>query len=185
MPDSNKKWEILGREPVFQHPQMTLFLEKIRLPDGKIIPDWPHVAVKDYVNVLAMKNDGQFLIAKRYEHGGRRYAWQLVGDTLEEGEAPLDGGRRCLFVETGLECQNWYYLGSFVNDPQRYGGVGHLFFAHGVTVKEERLDDTWCWIGLDELQQGVLDGRISAMSYALTISLALLACHQKRIAGQF
>ena len=64
--------------------------------------------------------DGRTLLGLR-AHEPDAGRWDLLGGFLEEGEAPLDGLRRELLEETGLEVEPGAYLGAYVDS---YGEDG-------------------------------------------------------------
>jgi 8-oxo-dGTP diphosphatase len=62
-----------------------------------------------------VERDGRLLLARRALDPGRGL-WDFPGGFLEEGEHPLDGLRRELREETGLEVELGAFLGAWV-DP--------------------------------------------------------------------
>jgi 8-oxo-dGTP diphosphatase len=67
----------------------------------------------------ALVEDGsRVLLARRAEEPYKGY-WDIPGGFLEEGEHPLDGLRRELREETGLEVEPLEFLGAWMD---RYGG---------------------------------------------------------------
>jgi ADP-ribose pyrophosphatase len=174
-----EEWEVLARESVLEHPFVTVSLEQVRLPDGQVIPDWPKIYARDYVNALIMDASGKAMIMEGYKHGAGRRSWQVLGGYLEEGEDPMTAVQRELLEETGYSSNDWFYLGSYVVDANRHIGVGHFFCAFGAQkIAQPDSDDVESfaikWVSPGELRQALLDGRIAVISYAITISLALL-----------
>ncbi|HVF98899.1 MAG TPA: NUDIX hydrolase, partial [Chloroflexia bacterium] len=60
MPEES--WQVLGSEPVIEHPFLKVSVQQVRLPDGRVIPDWHIVHTRDYVNVFVLNEAGQALI---------------------------------------------------------------------------------------------------------------------------
>jgi len=69
-------------------------------------------------------DDGRTLLGLR-AHEPDAGRWDLLGGFLEEGEEPLDGLRRELLEETGLEIEPGAYLGAYV-DAYGEGGTAVL-----------------------------------------------------------
>ena len=175
---SDAKWYILASEPIVDHPFLKVTMEKLSLPDGQIIDDWPIVDACDYVNAVVFNEEGQALILEGYKHGVRRTSWQVVGGYLEGQEDPLTAIQRELLEETGYHSDEWRYLGSFVVDANRRVGTGHFFIGFNARPAAEPThqdleDFTIRWVSVKELLYAVMDGRINILSYALNITLAL------------
>ncbi len=173
-------WETLSAKTVLDHPYVRVAFEHVRLPDGRRIPDWPRVHLKDYVNIVVLDDDGQTLVLEGYKHGLGRESWQVVGGYLEPGEAPLATAQRELLEETGLASDEWRHLGSFVVDANRGVGTGHFFLARGarsVAAPDNADLEAYAvrWVPLAELRRALFDGRVAILSYAANIALALAA----------
>jgi 8-oxo-dGTP diphosphatase len=66
------------------------------------------------VSALVVDDGGNVLLARR-AHEPDAGLWDLLGGFLEEGEHPLDGLRRELLEETGLEVEPGEFLGFFMD----------------------------------------------------------------------
>jgi ADP-ribose pyrophosphatase len=172
-------WEVIQRKAVLEHPFLTVDMEMVRLPGGEIIPEWPKVYSGDFVNAVVLNEKNEVMILEGYKHGLEMFSWQVVGGYLEEGEDPVTAVQRELLEETGYQAQEWLYLGSFIQDANRYAGIGHYFCARkAVQIAEPCHNDLEAfgikWVPLKDLKYALLDGRISGSSYAINVALALL-----------
>ena len=109
-------------------------------------------------NALCVDADGRVLLARR-AHKPDAGLWDIPGGFLEEGEHPLDGIRRELREETGLEVEPTEFLCATVD---RYGdGAGavatvNLTWLARVLSGEPRPADDVAelrWFRADELPQ--------------------------------
>jgi len=173
-------WEVLNTVPMLEHSFVTVAMEEIRLPDGKIVPDWPKIYTHDYVNAVVFNKKREALILEGYKHGAGRVTWQIVGGYLEPGEDPFTAVQRELLEETGFSTKDWSYLGSFVVDPNRHVGIGHFFCAQNVELTADRVQNNDLesyelkWVPLKDLRYALLDGRLAAVGYATAVALAFL-----------
>jgi 8-oxo-dGTP diphosphatase len=77
-----------------------------------------YASSKATAGALCLDDEGRVLLARRRAEPFRG-RWDIPGGFLEEGEHPLDGVRRELREETGLEIEPLEFLGFWMD---RYGG---------------------------------------------------------------
>jgi len=182
MPD--EKWTVLKQELAFNDPYVTVTMQEVRLPDGRIIADWPYVHTRDYVNALVLDQEGRVMVLEGYKHGLGRSSWQVVGGYLEPDEEPLRAIQRELMEETGYHAEEWSELGSYVVDANRHVGVGTFYLATNARqIAEPDHDDLEefdiRWVPLTELKKALFDGRVGILSYATNIAVGLAALDSK------
>lgn len=173
-----EKWQVLGQKVVLEHPFLRVTMEEVQLPDGRIIADWPIVAVRDYVNVVVTNEAGQVMMVEGYKHGPGRSSWQVVGGYLEAGEEPLQTAQRELLEETGYVSHDWQHLGSFVMDANRRVAMGHFYLARQARPVTAPFHNdleqfTVNWLSVAEVAAGLSSGRVMVISYAINLALAL------------
>ena len=111
---------------------------------------------KPTASALVVDDRGRLLLTRRAVEPFKG-DWDIPGGFLEEGEHPLDGIRRELREETGLEVEPLEFFGVFMD---RYGGEStaqatlNLLWTARVLGGEERPDDDVSelrWFAPDEL----------------------------------
>jgi ADP-ribose pyrophosphatase len=142
MPDLTP-WRTLHRETIFAGgPIKEVAVERIQLPDGRMIPDYYAIALPDYVLIYAETDAGTVPMLRQYKHGLRRVCLSFPGGAIEEGESPAAAARRELREETGFEASDWQSLGAFTTNANQGCNVAHLFRASGCRrVTEPRSGD--------------------------------------------
>jgi 8-oxo-dGTP pyrophosphatase MutT (NUDIX family) len=175
---SEETWKVLGSEVALRHPFLTVTMEQVLLPDGRVIEDWPIVDARDFVMVVAQNEAGEILVLEGYKHGAGRVSWQVVGGYLEEGEDAAVAARRELLEEGGLCTDEWVSLGAFVVDGNRRNNVAHLFLAkrtyNGEAVPSDDLEVArQMWITVEEAREALRDGRVCIVSTAVALALAM------------
>ena len=172
---TNEFWEILDTRPVLQHQFINVELQKVRLPDNRIICDWPKIHTGEYVNIFVLDSAGHAMVIDGYKHGLGCSCWQLLSGALDREENPLAGAQR-LLQESGYATKQWCHLGSFVSHAQLHVGVGHLFLAQNVRPHSQiSKDSSIRWVPLVEVRRALWDGRVRGISCATGISMGLLA----------
>jgi len=131
-------WKTLGRQVVFSGgPLHEVAVESVRLPDGRVVPDYYVIRLPDYALVFAEMVDGRVLMLRQYKHGPRRVCLTFPGGAIEAGEAPLAAARRELLEELGLVPATIESLGAFVTNANQGCNTAHLYLARGCRIVAE------------------------------------------------
>jgi ADP-ribose pyrophosphatase len=150
----------------------------VELPDGRVIHDWPWIITPDYVNVVAVTNDGKFPVFRQTKYSIEGTTLAPVGGYLDPGEDPLTAAKRELLEETGYEAGDWTHLGSFAVDGNRGGGIANLYLARDARhVAEIDSDDVeeqeLLLLSRSEMEAALDAGEFKLLPWATNIALAL------------
>lgn len=127
---SFRAWRTIDRREAFRVPgRLTVAVETVELPDGKIIHDYWQVTCRSYVVVFAETTDQRVICLRQYRHGPRRVNLELVAGQIEDGEDPLQAARRELLEEAGYTSPEWRSLGAYVTSASQGSGTAHYFHA--------------------------------------------------------
>jgi ADP-ribose pyrophosphatase len=178
-----QSWKTLSRRVILDHSRF-LVVENhvVELPDGRVIPDWPWVITPDYVNIVAVTEDGEFLCFRQTKYGVDGLSLATVGGYIEPGEEPLAAARRELLEETGYEAPEWVDLGHFRVDGNRGAGTAYLFMARGARrVAEPDADDLeeqeLFRLSRSEVEAALVAGEFKLLGWTAIVALALLHLH--------
>ena len=104
-------WQVLQSRVVFQQqPWITISIQEIRLPDGKVVSDYYKVQMQEYVVVFAQTSQGDVILQRQYRHGIGKVSLVLPDAYLVEKEDPSVAARRALLEQTGYEAPDWRFL---------------------------------------------------------------------------
>ena len=138
-----KEWKVLESEYLVRRPWLTARRDRLELPDGRIIPEYYVLEYPDWVNVIAITKDGQFVMERQYRHAARKISLELPCGVMEEGESPLEAAQRELLEETGFGGGQWKKLMELSPNPSAMSNTTHCFLAIGVEkIAEQHLDET-------------------------------------------
>ena len=127
-----KNWKILYSEYLIKRPWLTARRDKLELPDGRIVPEYYVLEYPDWVNVIAITKDDQFVMERQYRHAVESINYELPCGVMEEGETPLEAARRELLEETGFGGGEWRELMTISPNPSSMTNMAHCFLAEGV-----------------------------------------------------
>lgn len=140
---TEKKWKVLQSEYIIQRPWLTARCDHVELPDGRVNPEYYVLEYPDWVNVIAVTSDGQYVMERQYRHALGETLYELPCGVMEAGESPLEAARRELLEETGYAGGEWQELMVLSANPSSMSNVTHCFLAVGVEkISEQHLDAT-------------------------------------------
>ncbi|MBN1661140.1 MAG: NUDIX hydrolase [Anaerolineae bacterium] len=159
----------------------------VELPDGRVIDDWPWAITPDYVNVVALTREGEYLLFRQTKYALDGASLAPVGGYMEPGEEPLAAARRELLEETGYEADEWISLGDYWVDANRGIARAYFFLARGAQhVAQPQSDDLEEQVLVRLARHEVLDalcaGEFKALSWAANVAIAL--AHEQEISSR-
>lgn len=175
-----KVWKTLTSQKVLDYGKwLVVENHTVELPDGRQISDWPWIIAPDYVNVVAVTTQGQFLCFRQPKYSVKDGSTlSIVAGYIEPGEDPLVAARRELREETGFEAAEWTFLGKYAVDGNRGAGNSYLYLAQRAEfagkVESDDLESLeLLYLDRSEIQVALKAGEFKVLSWAATIGLAL------------
>lgn len=142
MNNDNKKWKVLESEYLIKRPWLTARCDRLELPDGRVMDEYYVLEYPDWVNVIAITKDGEFVMERQYRHGLGVYSTELPCGVMEKGEDPMESAKRELLEETGYSGGEWSKLMELSPNPGSMTNLSHCFLAVGVEkTAEQSLDE--------------------------------------------
>lgn len=179
-------WETIERRLVLDRsPWFRLFSDRVRLPDGRTLPEFHRLEKPDVVVVFALTAEGRVVGLWHYKHGPGRIIFALPAGHVDPGEDPEAAARRELHEETGYEARSWKVLGRFTIDGNLAVGRVHIYLARHLRraspIESDDLED----FDLEEvtprtLERRLADGSVATMIAAAAIVLGLRALPRPR-----
>ncbi|MFZ6678646.1 NUDIX hydrolase [Undibacterium sp. Tian12W] len=155
-----KPWETLSSKILISDNWLTLAADTCKLPKGQIIEPYYVLHEADWVHVFAQADDGRILTVKQFRYGVKKVCIELPGGVIDEGETALLAAQRELLEETGYTATHWQSLGTMYANPARQTNTIHLFFATGLSLKNEQQLDVsedieFDFLAIPEIQQKI------------------------------
>jgi 8-oxo-dGDP phosphatase len=171
-------WTRHSRRVAYENAWVTVWHDEVSRPDGSPgtygVIHFANLAA----GVLAIDDDDRVPLVGQHRYSLDAYSWEIPEGGVPDGETALDGAKRELLEETGVEAEDWrelvrIHLSNSVSDE-----LAVLYLATGLHRGEANPDATEDlqidWLPFDEVFAMTQDGRITdAMSVVAIQALAL------------
>jgi len=124
---------VIESEYIIKRPWLTARRDRLLLPDGRVNPEFYVLEYPSWVNVIAVTDEGQFVMVRQYRHGLGAIGTELCAGVVEEGEEPLEAAKRELWEETGYSGGHWELQCVISGNPSTTNNLTYCFLATGVT----------------------------------------------------
>ncbi len=158
-------WLRRSRRVAYENPWITVWHDDVTRPDGS-----PGIyGVVHFANVAAgvavLDDDDRVLLVGQHRYTLDAYSWELPEGGVPPGESALDGARRELREETGVEADDWRELARFDLSNSVSDETGVVFAAratsHGAAAPEPSEELAVRWVAFSEALAMTMDGRIT------------------------
>lgn len=161
----NGPWLRHSRRTAYENPWITIWHDEVSRPDGSPgIYGFVHFA-NLAAGVVVLDENDQVLLVGQHRYTLGEPSWEIPEGGVAEGETPLDGMRRELREETGVEASEWrelvrLHLSNSVTDE---AGVLYLArgLSHGTSQPEPTEQIEVRWMPFDEALAMAFDGGIT------------------------
>ncbi|MCC6459518.1 MAG: NUDIX hydrolase [Saprospiraceae bacterium] len=139
-----KHWLVESSRYVYdRRPYMVMREDSVLLPNGARIPDYFIFEYPEWVSVLAVTKDGDFVLIRQYRHGIAQVHYELVAGVVDPQEPLLVAAQRELLEESGYGGGDWQPWLTVCANPGTHTNWCHIFLATGVERLEgQQLDHT-------------------------------------------
>ena len=158
-------WHRLSYDYILKTRWLTVRRDHVRMPSGVEMEDYYVLEYPDWINVIAITEDGKFILEEQYRHGTQSVDYELCAGTFEKGETALEAAQRELLEETGYAGGKWTLYCESAPNPAAMTNMNHTFLAVGVKYTgsrhlEKTEDIKIHLLDYDELKQLVKEGKI-------------------------
>jgi 8-oxo-dGTP pyrophosphatase MutT (NUDIX family) len=174
-------WKTLSSANKYSNRWFSVREDQVIRPDGKPGIYGVVSAARLAIGIVPLWDDGSVTLVGQFRYPGKEYSWEIPEGGGELSEDPLDGAKRELREETGIEARTWEYLGRMHTSNCFVDEVCHLFLAKDLTPgtpepDPEELVETRR-VAFEEAVAMAMDGRITD-SISIVGIFRLLARHR-------
>jgi 8-oxo-dGTP pyrophosphatase MutT (NUDIX family) len=158
-------WTRRSRHVAYDNPWITVWHDEVARPDGGPgIYGVVHFANRA-VGAVILDEDDRVLLVGQHRYTLDRYSWEIPEGGVPDGESPLDGARREVREETGVEADGWREIVRFDLSNSIGDETGVIFAARatgrGLASPEPSEAIAIRWVPFDEALAMTADGRIT------------------------
>ena len=126
----------------------------------------------NWVNIVALTDDGQIVLIEQWRHGSRSVVLEIPGGMLDPGEDALTAAKRELLEETGYAAEDWAWIGEVLPNPAIQSNRCATYLARNARkVAETRFDTTEeCVLRLEPANTAADLIRTGAIDHALVLA---------------
>jgi 8-oxo-dGTP pyrophosphatase MutT (NUDIX family) len=158
-------WLRRSRRIGYENPWLTVWHDEVDRPDGSPgiygVVHFANLAV----GVVVLDDEDRVLLVGQHRYALDLESWEIPEGGVPEGESPLDGARRELREETGVEAEDWRELVRFHLSNSVTDEFGVVFAARAVGHGDASPDPSEQlevrWVGWEETLAMIEDGRIT------------------------
>lgn len=138
-----EKWNLLDSEYLIRRPWLTARRDRVKLPNGQINDEFYVLEYPNWVNVIAVTEEGEFIMIEQYRHGLGEVQMEICAGVVEKGEHHLDAAKRELMEESGFGGGKWRLLTVLSGNPSTTNNLTYCYVAEGVKkISDQHLDRT-------------------------------------------
>jgi 8-oxo-dGTP pyrophosphatase MutT (NUDIX family) len=177
-------WRRRARRIAYENAWITVWHDDVTRPDG----DDGIYGVVHFANlaagVIVLDEQDRTILVGQHRYTLDEWSWEIPEGGVPPGEAPLDGIRRELREETGIEAAEWLELARVHLSNSISDEAAILYLAthltHGTASPEPTEQLETRWVAFDDALAMTLDGRITDALSVIAIQRVALA----RVAGR-
>jgi ADP-ribose pyrophosphatase len=176
-------WVRRARRTAYENAWITVWHDEVTRPDGGAgiygVVHFANLAA----GVVVLDEHDRVLLVGQHRYSVEAHSWEIPEGGVAGAEAPLDGIRRELREETGVEAAEWIELARVHLSNSVTDEVAILYLAtivtHGAADPEPTEEIESRWLPFEDALAMTLDGRITDAMTIIGLQRVALA----RVAG--
>jgi len=179
-----KPWGVSSSQVVYDNPWITVTEYQAIAPTGRPAL-YGKVGFKNQaIGVVPLHDDGTVTLVGQNRFSLANYSWEVPEGGAPHGEDPLDGAKRELAEEVGLQASDWRHVLRLELSNSVTDEICHGFLAMGLTPTDTAPDETEDLAVARVPFREALDAAVAGhMPDAITVAL-LLRVHLMAVRGE-
>lgn len=153
----------LSRTVLHEGVRLNHYLDRVRMPSGRIIEAYHRIEIPDAVGCLIFDDDGRVLLIESYRYPSESVEWEFPAGLVDPGETPEEAVVREALEESGYETTGHLKMLSYLPITGISGHVFHTYTCRAVRKAREPDPNevrSVRWFAMDEIRTMIASGDI-------------------------
>ena len=177
---AKKRWKLLSRKNVYDgSPYINIFVDKVKLPNGKIIDDYHRIEVNNAVMLLIENDSGELLVYEEYRHGINDVTYTFPAGGIEGNESLEETTKREVMEELGYIFDSYKLIKKYiVSGSYMFSELNIVSVKNIKKVSEPREVDIEnpeiMWLSKKLVKQALFNDKFKGLTYSTAALIWLL-----------
>jgi len=137
-----EKWQKIASKYLVREKWATLRVDEVKLPDGIIKDDYYVLEYPNWVNAIALTEEGKIIMVRQYRHAADIVSLEVPGGVIDGDETPEVAVKRELLEETGYSFKTCKLIAELYPNPATADNRTFTYIlTGGVKTHDQHLDE--------------------------------------------
>ena len=175
-----EKWQKIASKYLVKEKWATLRVDEVKLPDGIVKDDYYVLEYPNWVNAIALTEEGKIIMVRQYRHAADIVSLEVPGGVIDGDEDPEFAIKRELLEETGYSFKTCKLVAELYPNPATANNVTFTFvLTGGIKTHEQHLDEHEILnveeYTIDQVKQFIKDNKIAQALHVAALHYGLAA----------
>jgi len=173
-----EKWQKIASKYLVREKWATLRVDEVKLPDGIVKDDYYVLEYPNWVNAIALTEEGKIIMVRQYRHAADIISLEVPGGVIDGDEAPEVAIKRELLEETGYSFKTCKLVAELYPNPATANNVTLTYvLTGGIKTHEQHLDEHEILnveeYTIDQVKQFMKDNKIAQALHVAALHYGL------------
>ncbi|KQR72819.1 DNA mismatch repair protein MutT [Pedobacter sp. Leaf176] len=175
-----EKWQKIASKYLVREKWATLRVDEVKLPDGVVKDDYYVLEYPNWVNAIALTEQGKILMVRQYRHAADIVSLEVPGGVMDGDEEPEFAIKRELLEETGYSFKTCKLVAKLYPNPATANNITFTYvLTGGKKTHEQHLDEHEILnveeYTIDEVKQFIKANKIAQALHVAALHYGLAA----------
>lgn len=172
MKNTGLVWTLQSERECLETRVFRVVARRMESPDHKFEDDFFVIDTTDWVNIVAVTAEGQFVLVRQFRFGTLEMSLEVPGGMVDPDEPHLEAAKRELLEETGYRSDRWEHLLTTTPNPALNTNRCVVFLAQNCVAAQSADGDDYEYMETELLDRERYFERVASgdIHHALTVA---------------